>query len=457
MPTTLPPGPRHLPKLLQTFLIFGNTIPYMRYAKKRYGDPFTIVGLPMGELVYVSDPQVIKEVFAGDPDVFRAGEGNMVLADILGTRSVLTLDGDEHLNMRKLLLPPFHGKAIARYEQLITDLTIKEVESWPTGKPIKLHKRMQALTLEVILQAVFGVTDEARLAPLRPRLRRLAHLDSVITMMWMWPRLERYGPWKKYRALQAEVDELLYEEIRLRREATDLEDRADVLSMLVAARRADGTALTERELRDQCITLLMAGHETTATGLAWAFERLMRTPDAMSSLTDEIDTAESDDYLNATVKETLRIRPVIADVARHLHKPARVAGYDLPAGVTVMPAVALVHYDEANYPDADSFRPERWLEGDPPPYTWLPFGGGRRRCLGASLATLEMKTILRETLKRVELTAPDPKAEKIRVFHITQIPGKGAQAIVQTRATRPDDSARVSRAKSRRVEIPSLR
>ncbi|MEA2478499.1 MAG: cytochrome family [Thermoleophilaceae bacterium] len=432
--TTLPPSPK-LPKILQTYLIFGQTVPFLRWARRRCGETFSVYGAPMGWLVYVSDPEVIREVFAGDPAVFRPGEGNMVLGDVLGARSVLTLDEDEHLEMRKLLLPPFHGRSVQRYEELIESIAAAEVERWPVGKSVKLHPRMQALTLEVILRAVLGVDDPARLDALRPRLRRLAHLDSVLTLMWVWKKLDRVGPWRRYRKLQAEVDDLLLDEIRRRRDAADLAERTDILSLLVAARRADGSALTDKELRDQCVTLLLAGHETTATGLAWAFERLMRSPATTRRLRTEIAAGEGTEYLDAVVKETLRVRPVIADVARKLARPARVAGYDLPAGVTVMPAISLVQADEHHHPGAGDFSPERWLDGGAgsPPYTWIPFGGGRRRCLGVALANLEMKTVLRTVLERVDLRAPRPADEKVRAFHITQIPARGAEAVVTRR------------------------
>jgi len=310
-------------------------------------------------------------------------------------------------------------------------VTREEMAHWPRGTAFELHPRMQAIALEVILRAVIGVEDPARLAQLRDLLPRLGELNIVLLLSWSWPRLNGFGPWRKYERLRHRIDEVLYDEIARRRGAPDLERREDILSLLIRGSE-DEDPMTDEELRDQLITLLLAGHETTATGLAWAFERLLRHPQALLRLEQEIASGE-DAYLDAVVKETLRVRPVIFDVARKLKAPAEVAGYTLPAGVTVMPAVGIVQRSRERWTGPREFRPERFLEGQPEPYTWIPFGGGTRRCLGAAFATVEMKTVLRTVLSELELRADRPQPERARMRHITLVPSRGARAIAAAR------------------------
>ena len=399
----LPPGPRG-PAVYQSLRLMLRPIDYLEHCLRRYGDVFTLRFVGMGNLVYVADTETIKEVFTGDASVFRAGEANEVMEPVLGSRSVLLLDEDEHLRERRLLLPPFHGERVRRYRELVGEIAAAEIDRWPRGRPFPLRPRMQAITLEVIMRAVFGIQEGERLDRLRALLPRM--LDHGTVVVWM-PFLRRDlgpgSPWRRFVRVRGEVDALIYDEIRRRREAPDLEERDDILSMLLQARNEDGVAMTEKELRDELMTLLLAGHETTATGLAWAFERLTRNPRVMSRLVESLED-DDDTYLDAVAKETLRARPVVYDVARRLGAPATVKGWRLPAGAYVVPSITAVHLLQGIYERAEEFRPERFLEGDQPDsYAWIPFGGGRRRCIGAAFATMEMKAVLAEVLARVEV------------------------------------------------------
>jgi cytochrome P450 len=415
----LPPGPR-LPLLAQSALTWQRTIPYLRWGRRRYGPVFTIRSLPWGTAVVINDAELVKEIFTGDPAVFHAGEGNSLLAPVLGERSVLVLDEDEHLQARKRLLPPFHGEAVRRYGETIERIVATEVDSWPLGKPFALHRRMRAITLEVILEAVIGVSDAARTQALREVLPWTVEIDPTIMMMWVLPALGRVGPWRAHRRRVEEANRLLLEEIAARREDPRLAEREDVLSALVRAEEID-----DGELRDQIMTLLLAGHETTTTGLAWALERLLRHPEALARAREGEDR-----YLDAVVKETLRVRPVIPAVLRQLKAPVTLGGWRLPSGVTLIPAVTLMHEDPTIFPQPQRFRPERFLEEEQgSTYTWIPFGGGRRRCLGAAFASFEMRVALRTILQRATLRAADPRDEKIRNHHITLVPARGARVV----------------------------
>lgn len=429
----LPPGPR-LPEPVQSFMLWTSIDKFLERCRRRYGPVFTAQIAPMGTLVYVTDPGEIKRIFTGDPAVFHAGEANAtVLEQIMGRHSVLIVDEDEHLRQRRRMLPPFHGESVRRYGEVIEEVTRAEVDRWPVGRPLELQPRMQAITLEVIMRAVIGVEDPARLAELRRLLPRLVNLDFVLLLAWAWPRLKAIGPWRRFEQLKHTVDGVLYDEIRRRRSAPDLAERTDILSLLIRGSEGE-EPMSDEELRDQLLTLLLAGHETTSTGLAWAFERLLRHPAALERLRNEIAAGE-DLYLDAVVKETLRVRPVIFDVARKLQAAVEVAGYRLPADVTVMPAVGLVQRSEELWSGPLEFRPERFLDGQPEPYTWIPFGGGTRRCLGASFATFEMKTVLRTVLSTLDLRADRPEPEGVKMRHITLVPARGARAVVTGRRT----------------------
>jgi cytochrome P450 len=399
---------------------------------RRYGDVFSSRFPIFGRVVYVADPALVKEVFGGDPATFHAGEANtLALGDALGEHSLLTLDEERHMSQRKLLLPPFHGESVRRYVEVMAEATEREVASWPVGEVIELRPRMQAITLEVILRAVFGVREGERMDLFRARIPPLAETTSVLNWLPFFERdLGGITPAAKFRRALAAVDELIYAEIEERRAAPDGEERDDVLSLLLRARHEDGSPMSDAELRDELMTLLTAGHETTATGLAWAFERLLRTPRVLDRLTASLD---DDDYVDAVVKETLRVRPVIVDVARKLTRDTEVAGWKLPAGTLVLPAIAVLHARPDLYESPKEFRPERFLGDGPESYAWVPFGGGVRRCIGASFAQVEMRTVLREVLRRVRMTAPTQRRERGVIRHVTVVPGRGARAIVTQR------------------------
>jgi cytochrome P450 family 135 len=427
----LPQG-SSIPRVVQTAWWAARPLSFMRYCQRHYGDVFTVRIHGFGNIVLLADPALIKEVFTGDRDVFAAGQANAAMSPVLGRHSLLVLDGKRHLRQRKLMLPPFHGEAIGRYRERIEQITAAEVATWPLGKPFKIRPRMQGVTFEVILRAVIGVRDPQRLERLRELLPKLLDF-SVFDMwaVWLFPKLidtpiGRHHPSQRVRP---EVDRLLYEEIAAHR--TEPEGRDDILALLVSARGEDGEPLSDEELLDQIITLLLAGHETTTTGLAWAFERLVRHPAVLERLQRELKEGE-EDYLDAVVNETLRVRPVIDGVWRKLTAPAVVAGHRLPAGTLVFPAISLVQ-TSAGFPDPDEFRPERFLDGSPAPYTFIPFGGGTRRCIGASFAMMEMKTVLRTVVEQIELRAAARRPEKPRVHHVTQVPSRGARVVAAAR------------------------
>ena len=415
----LPDGPA-LPTPVQTFLAWHHTERLFSAARRRYGPIFTLRLAPWGRVVVVCERELVKSVFTGDAATLHAGEGNALLAPVLGERSVLVLDEQEHLRARKRLLAPFHGEVVRRYEDTVKRIVTEEIEHWPLGRPFALHPRMRAITLEVILKAVIGVSNPERLAALRAVLPRTAAVDPTIMAMWVIPSLGRTGPWRAYRRNLAAANRLLRAEISERRRDGRLDERQDVLSQLVHAGETD-----ERELRDQIMTLLMAGHETSATGLAWTFERLLRHPHVHARA-----RRGEEEYLDAVIHETLRVRPVIAAVLRQLKAPITLGEHTIPAGVTVMPAITLVHSDPGVYPEPERFRPERVLEGNAgDTYTWIPFGGGRRRCLGAAFANTEMRVALRTILQRTRLRADRPADEKVKNHHITLVPARGARAV----------------------------
>jgi cytochrome P450 len=400
-------------------------------SRKRFGDTFTLHIAYEGTWVIVSDPEDVKKVFTGDPDLLHAGEANRILLPIVGDHSVLLLDGDRHKEQRKLMLPPFHGERMKRYGELMSDIAVREIESWPHGVPHRIRPRMQAVTLEIILRAVFGMQVGRRLEELRTQLRELLDLvtdpKNAIFPILMGPdRIRKFPP--VARRLKR-VDELIYAEVRERRDAADLEEREDILSMLLQARHEDGSPMSDVELRDELITLLVAGHETTATALGWAVERLARAPKKYERLREEAAAGE-DTYLKAVVQETLRLRPVISIVNRTLKAPMEFGGYELPAGAKVVPSIYLVHRRPDIYPEPEKFLPERFLDNPPGTYTWIPFGGGTRRCLGGPFAQFEMEVVLRELAQRTTIHPTRPEAERVFRRAITETPRHDAEVIV---------------------------
>jgi cytochrome P450 len=430
----LPPGSR-APAIAQAIRYSRDPLGFLSGEQRRHGDIFSVRFPFFGRIVYVARPDLVKAVFTGPPPVFHAGEANAtVLEPALGPHSVLTLDDEPHLRQRKLLLPPFHGERVERYGELIVEMTRKEMEGWPVGEPFAMRPHTQRITLAVIMRAVFGVHDEERLRRFERLIDDFARRVGVITSFPMLRRnLGPGSPWPRFLRSRAALDGFIYEEIRLRRAEPGHEERDDVLSLLMGARDEDGEPMSDQELRDEMVTVLGAGHETTATGLAWAVERLVRNPAALAKLRRSLAAGE-EEYLGATVKETLRARPVIVDVARKLKAPATIGGYELPAGQFVLPAIAALHYRADLFPEPEQFRPERFLDGKADNYAWIPFGGGIRRCIGAAFAEYEMRTILREFVERAELRPLDQKPERVKVRNITLAPAKGTQVICSAAA-----------------------
>jgi cytochrome P450 len=429
-----PPGPR-LPALVQTALFSARPVAFLDGCRRRYGSVFSLRIIPFGQLTYLADPAACKEVFTGSSSVFKAGQANQFMAPTLGDASLLLLDEDEHLKTRKLMLPPFHGEAVKRYATLMAEIAAAEVDTWPTNQPFATRPSMQRITLEVILRTVFGIDEADRLERLRMLLTAIMEQNpAYLWFAWMRVDLGSRSPYGHYLRLRDRVDAILFDEIATRRRDPGAGERIDVLSLLIRA------GLRDRALRDELMTLLLAGHETTATGLAWACERLVRHPEVMAR-------ARADDaYLDATIKEVLRIRPVVLDVARVVAAPATVAGFDVEPGTMVVPAIATVQRADDVWPDPERFDPERFLNGTPAPYSWIPFGGGVRRCLGAAFAQLEMKVVLKTILDRAELAPPpDARPEAQRLRHVTLVPERGGEVLVPAQGARgvahADDAA----------------
>nr|WP_246283671.1 cytochrome P450 [Nocardioides perillae] len=436
----LPPGPRW-PSLLQTIGLLRFRHRFVPAVHRRYGEVFTVRLLPGGQpLVIFTRPEHAREIFAGDPEVFHAGKGNAVLGPIMGEHSLLLQDSVEHKRARKLLMPAFNGQALRGYAALVQEVAAAEVATWRDGEEFRSLDRMNRLTLDVILRVVFGVTDEARLAALRPRVNRTVEISPAILLGWSIPRLQRLPPWRGTVDNQRELDRLIHAEIRERRAASDLAERTDVLSRLlqVGTDDTDGaegeTPLSDEELRDQLVTLLLAGHETTATALAWAFFELGRHPELLArarAAAEEEPGGEGDAFLDAVLKESMRLHPVIPMVVRTLVRPATVAGRDFPAGTTVGPSILLAHAREENHPDPERFDPERFLGQNPPANTWIPFGGGVRRCIGAGFSLMEGVVVLREVLRTYDVAARGDDEPKVR--NITSVPRRGARVRVVRR------------------------
>jgi len=429
----LPPGPR-LPRLLQTLGFLFLHQRFLTAAQRRYGDMVTFGTLFDPGFVMVFAPELIKDVFRASPEQLRAGEANAVLGPVVGQHSLLLLDGAAHLRERRLMLPPFHGQRLKAYEQAMREATDRAIDSWPVGVPFALLPSMQSLTLEVIMSTIFGVEEEDRRQRLKTALRAMlapvSRRLSVVAFALLQNRFSDRGAIARFEDRRKAVDELIYEEIERRRHSPGLDQREDVFSMLLCARYEDGRGLSDRELRDELVTLLVAGHETTATGLAWAFDLLLHHPAVLDRLRAEL-AAGDEDYLDAVVKETLRLRAVVPGIGRVVRgEPFSLGGYRVPPGVEINPSIWLTHRDPAHYPEPGAFRPERFLGDDPPDtYTWIPFGGGTRRCLGASFALLEMRAVIAQVLVRAALEPGRRRPERVMRRGITQVPKSGVQVI----------------------------
>lgn len=469
---SFPPGPR-VPRTLQTLRWVVGSPRVMDRCRRHYGDVFTLdlvarvaagpgAARDEGRWVFLADPEDVKRVFTADPSVVRAGETNRFLQALVGSRSILVLDEPEHMTQRKLMLPPFHGDRVQGYAELMSQAAEAEIERWPVGERFALWPRMQAITLEVIVRAVFGISEARRLSQMQGLLRDL--LNGMTNPRWLATqalraslagpqRVERSGADRAgaVRRLLGPVDEALVEEIHQRRSAPDLDGREDILSLLMRARYEDGSSMSDQELRDELMTLLIAGHESTATSLAWAFERLLRHPGKLARLRDEVAAGE-DSYADAVVKETLRLRPVLPFVLRKLGEPMEIGGHRLPAGAWVAPCAYLIHRREDVYPEPRRFLPERFIERPAGTYTWIPFGGGVRRCLGASFAQLEMKEVLKTVVARAELEPVRQGPERVRPRFITLAPAHGAEVVMTARRAGPRSPSPVRRQAGAAVE-----
>ena len=431
---TLPPEPTE-PPAVQTVRWAFRPIAFLESCRRRYGDAFSVSFLGFeSPMVMISNPRAIKALYTSGESGLPPGR-SFALEPVMGPRSVLLLEGAEHLSRRKLMLPPFHGERMRAYESVIAEAVSAEIESWPLEAPFPIHPRMQAVTLEVILRAVFGVTESGRLEGLRRSLVEMLEKMASARLVLRVPlarRLGRQDPIEEIRRDAKAADDLLYAEIAERRTDPALSERTDILSLLAAARFEDGEGMTDEELRDQLITLLLAGHETTATALAWTFDLLLRNPGPLARLRGELSEGR-EDYLRAVIAESLRLRPVVPLAGRRLSAELRVDGHTLPPGTDVTPAIWLAHTREDSFPDPYAFLPERFLDKKPETYSWIPFGGGVRRCLGAAFAELEMRVVLREVLSRCDLRGVRGVPEGIARRNVTFSPRNGTPVQVTAR------------------------
>jgi cytochrome P450 len=427
----LPPGPR-APAVLQTLAWALAPTWVMDRCARRLGEAFTLTFSPSGmKLVLISDPEAVKTVFTAAPEVAPSGAGNSPVAPVMGPSSVIVLTGPEHMRQRKLLLPPFHGERMREYEEVIVEATRRDMATWPRGRAMRLQERTRAITLEVILRAVFGVEAE-RMGALKEAIAGLVqpmHPLAIVLVALRRPTLER--PTGAIGRALDHLDEVIYEELARRRAQDDLAERRDILSLLMQARDEDEQPMSDSELRDELVTLLLAGHETTSTSVAWALERLVRHPAKLRRLQEEIESG-GEEYMTAVVNETLRVRPVVPIVVRLLQEELQVGSYRLPAGTRVVPSIYLTNRNPRVYEDAEEFRPERFLEDGPETFSWIPFGGGIRRCIGASFAQLEMRLILRTVLGELQPSLAGRRwrdGEWVRRRAITLVPAAGARIV----------------------------
>jgi cytochrome P450 family 135 len=424
--STLPPGPAE-PPALQTLRWLLRPISFLESCRRRFGDAFSVRFLGFGSpMVMLSHPDAIRALYSEREHGLPPGR-SVALLPIVGPRSLLLLEGREHLARRRLMLPPFHGARMRAYESIVRDAVARDIEGWPTGRPFAIHPHMQAITLDVILRAVFGVTDAGRRARLAERLGSLlAHTASAGLQfgVLLSRRVGGPDPLARLEAITHEIDTLLAAEIAERR----ADPREDILSMLVTARFEDGSAMDDGEVRDQLMTLLLAGHETTATALAWTFDLLLRHQHVLDRLLAELDAGE-ETYLRALIAESLRLRPVVPLAGRRLNAELRTDAVVLPPGTDVTPAIWLAHTRADRYPEPFAFRPERFLERAPSTYAWIPFGGGVRRCIGAAFAEMEMRVALVEILRCRTLRPATAAAERVARRNVTFSPRGGTRVV----------------------------
>lgn len=438
---SLPPGPR-MPAALQALGWAKRPYPLMKRCRERYGDTFTLRILHSGTWVFLCDPADVKKVFTAPAASLGVELANPLLLPVLGPRSVMLLEEPEHMPRRRLMLPPFHGRRTGADAEMMAEVTRSEIRRWPVGEPFELWPRMQRITQEVIVRSVFGRDEAGRLGPLRELLHGLT---ATLNDPGRLSLLAALGPgWfarsGKFRAAMEPVEAALLEEVERRRRAGQ-NGHKDIVSILVDARYEDGSTLSDRDMRDELMTLLTDG--PTSSSLAWVFERLLRHPEKLDRLREEVLAGEEDTYMDAVVKETLRLCPPVPVVVRRLLEPLEVGGYELPAGTTVAPCVYLIHRREDVYPHPRRFLPERFLERAPGTYTWIPFGGGTRRCLAASYAELEMKRVLRTVLSEVDLRpAEEDAGEHSRRSAISFSPDKRGRVVARPRRQATEEEER---------------
>ncbi|HEX3174441.1 MAG TPA: cytochrome P450 [Solirubrobacterales bacterium] len=436
----LPAPPRiDLPRVLQTLRFNQRQIEFVFRARRELGEVFHMNGIVEGGPVITSHPDHVRSLFTAKPEQAPSLTGESPLRPVVGPNSVLTAVGPRHMRQRKLLLPPFHGEAIEQYTQMITDAAEREIDSWPLGRPIALAPRMQAITLDVIMAGIFGIEGKPERGTTEHRLRQVTkRLVEAST----WPlaqvseliNLNRTEPVGLMKVGLGVLDRATYAVIEQRRRAADLEERRDILSLLLQAKTESGESMSDKELRDELLTLVLAGHETTANSLAWTWERLVRSPEAHDALRDAVRSDEdAEERIEATIVEGMRSRPVIPIIGRRVKVPWRLGEYAVPAETPVAMSILLVHHREDLYPQPFEFRPERWLGRKPGTYEWIPFGGGIRRCLGAALAMAEQRVVLETMARRLDLEAADPEPEHAVHRNVTMIPSRGAQVVIRSR------------------------
>jgi cytochrome P450 len=422
-----------MPSALQTLYWTSRPLPFMRNARKRYGDVFTLRIRHTGTWVLLSDPADVKTVFTAPAQALGVGEANTLLGPVLGSSSVMLLEEPAHMTHRKRMLPPFHGRQMMDYGDIVNEVTREEIARWPVGKPFPLWPRMQSITLDVIMRATFGSIET-------PHMRRLRELMRRLTDWMNNPRqlavLAAFGPrWlirnASFRAVMDPVEAAVLQEVRNRRAAASPKQPPDICTVIEQAHAEQGTPLSEQEMRDELMTLILDG--PTSSSLAWAFERLMRNPQTLERLRDEVLAGSEEAYLDAVVRETLRLRPAVPVVVRRLIEPMELGNYTVPAGATVAPCIYLMHHREDLYPKPDEFKPERFLERPAGTYTWIPFGGGVRRCAAASFALLEMKRVIQRVLTDVDLRPVRPRSEKVIRSSIAYAPEHWAAAVMVKR------------------------
>jgi cytochrome P450 len=421
---------------VQTLRYWADPRRTLRAWRARYGDVIAAEIYPLGRMVFLCGAEDIKELMRAGTDRFRAGAANAALGGASSEYSVLVTDGPRHANARALMMPAFHGKAVRQQVGNIADITDENMAHWPVGRPFSLHPYTQRIALDIILRVVMGI-NEGRLDAVREAMLRLSRTESALEMILSSRAFARMLPFARRREQHlTDSHRLLNEQIDAHRADPALEDRTDVLALLVTALDENGEALSNREISDQLITLLVAGYETTAAGLAWTFERLVRTPDVLAKAVLAVDTGD-DDYLDALVKESLRLRSVVPDLSRMAMTGGDFAGYRISQGTILTPCVDIVHESPEVFAEPGRFRPERFLEDRSAAANWLPFGGGIRRCLGATFAVVEMRTVLKQMLRHYEFAPTGAKDEKFVRRHITSEPGHGARVTVRPRVAVP--------------------